>query len=608
MRRGWGIVAWIAVVLCAGCVGVGEAQERRFSRAVPGGAELGEQSLLQRTVNGRRVVRSGRIADLGSLEVAASPEGGRRAVREIAQEAFREHDDLATRLRGSRGLMGAPSSTDEAYELDDRVVLVRTTRAVISDPTQVASAAPGLVSRRPTARPVPLAQLDPESRAGLAAFRTEALRYPAGHPLRTAAEQGDEALYRAIEAGAGEVEIVDTIVVPRVEPAGRSIGVTRRADGTFELPALRGGAASGSTAREATIAEAPGPGSSRPLAPAVGAGETERSGEHTTRAEMLNGFTRGRTWEWERRWKFPSGHLLVGASAAYGIGLRVPILLETTTTPTLIERWGEHPGPTEEAEVRIRARTLDGDARHYTAAGLASSQVFGGNELVLQLGFGYRVQFRALFKNWIDINEWRDLINESRSFTPPQSGDWESLVELWIPASATRSEVRIPNVIRGSVQAGARLDARGEIELDVVGMLDGNPIMVAQGQQEPTRLRTLRFPTSTAERRVRLQLPPASAPGTRRYGFEIRNVRYNADLSIVPGARVTLESLVPGFRDRSWSTSLWLEAFRLRVGQATFRTHEGTRETHGHQVARSTYALERPRAEVRPPRQVQRAQ
>ena len=71
---------------------------------------------LQRTVNGRRVVRSGRIADLGSLEVAASPEGGRRAVREIAQEAFREHDDLATRLRGSRGLMGAPSSTDEAYD------------------------------------------------------------------------------------------------------------------------------------------------------------------------------------------------------------------------------------------------------------------------------------------------------------------------------------------------------------------------------------------------------------------------------------------------------------------------------------------------------------
>src|SRR5690606_2937268 len=131
-----------------------------------------------------------------------------------------------------------------------------------------------------------------------------------------------------------------------------------------------------------------------------------------------------------------------------------------------------------------------------------------------------------------------------------------------------------------SVQAGARLDARGEIELDVVGRLDNNPIMVAQGQQSPTRVQTLRFPARTTERRVRLQVPPPSSPGTRRFGFEIRNVRYTADLSVVPGARVTLESLVPGFRDHSWSTSLWLDQFRVRLGGATFRTHEGTRETH----------------------------
>src|SRR5690606_35109631 len=151
--------------------------------------------------------------------------------------------------------------------------------------------------------------LDPESRAGLAAFHTEALRYPAGHPLRTAAEQGEEALYRAIDSGAGDVEIVDTVGVPRVEPSSGRAGLRRRADGTFELPAARGGAVgrAGSTTLRgsatggtgaAETAPLPGAGRARQDTPIVQPGEVERSGEHSTRAEMLNGFTRGRVWEW----------------------------------------------------------------------------------------------------------------------------------------------------------------------------------------------------------------------------------------------------------------------------------------------------------------------
>lgn len=602
--------AWLITLSLAGLV---EAQRPGFTRAAPEGGRLAPESLLNRSVTSRAVRRSGRITDLRTLEVVVGPEGGRQSIGAIAQEVFREHDEATSRLRGSRGIVGNPRSTDEAYELDDRVILVRTTSAIVSDPAEVARLAPGLVSRRGRGRASPLASLDAESRAGLAAFRTEALTYPAGHPLRAAAERGDEALYHAIEAGLGEVEIVDTYVVPKaaVPVSNGRVVVPRRSDGTFDLPRTSAGtlpargAAQGTTSSSmgAAAALGAGAGPSIPLTSGgtVGLTNVETSGEHTTSARRLNGFTHGRVWEWERRWNFPSGYLEVGASASYGIGIRIPIVIETTTTPSLIERWGQSPGGGDTAEVRIAARTLDGDASHYTASGLPGSQVFNGHEFVLQLGFGYKVKFRALWKNLIDIDESHDLINRNTSFAPPQSPQWQTVLEYWVPANVTRTEVSLPGVIAGRIQAGARLDAMGSIDLTVEGRMDGQPILVSQGQGGPQASRTLSFPSATTTRTVRVHVPPATSSGERRrFGFEIRDVRYNAQLSVVPGAKITLESLVPGFRGHSWSTTVWLEQFRVNVGGASFGTHEGTQATHGHESARHTYFTERRQTITRP--------
>lgn len=600
----------LACLAFTSLAGLAEAQRPGFTRAAPEGGRLAPESLLNRSVTSRAVRRSGRIADLRTLEVVVGPEGGRQTIGAIAQEVFREHDEVTSRLRGSRGIVGNPRSTDEAYELDDRVILVRTTSAIVSNPAEVARVAPGLVSRRGRGPATALASLDAESRAGLTAFRAEALAYPAGHPLQAAAAQGEEALYHAIEAGLGEIEIVDTYVMPKVAVPlsnGRVV-VPRRGDGTFDLPRAPGGPGTGRGSAQGTTSSSMGiaaqgaiPNLPQTSAGTVSLTNVETSGTHTTSARLLNGFTHGRVWQWERRWNFPSGHLEVGASATYGIGIRIPILIETTTTPSLIERWGPMAGGGDTAEVQITARTLDGNASHYTAAGLASSQVFSGHEFVLQLGFGYKLQFRALWKNWIDINEERDLVNRNTSFVPPQSPQWQTVLEYWVPANITRTEIALPGIISGRIQAGARLDAMGSIDLTIEGRMDGQPIPVSQGQSGPQSSRTLNFPSATTTRTVRVHVPPATSSGDRRrFGFEIRDIRYNAELSVVPGAKVTLESLVPGFRGHSWSTTVWLDQFRVNVGGASFGTHEGTQATHGHEAARANYFTERRQTLTRP--------
>jgi hypothetical protein len=585
-------LAWLFALVFGGTA---HAQPQGFSRSTAQGGKLGSESLLNRSVKDRKVTRSGRIADLGSIKVAADAKGTTQSISKIAKEVFREHDDVVKKARGNRGIVGNVRSVDEVYELEDRVILVRTTAAVISDANEVRRVAPALVSRKGSARAEPLSSLSAASRAGLKAFRTEARAYPNGHPLREAANKGEEALYQAIVAGLGEIEIVDTVVMPKgvVPVTNGRVAVNRRGDGTFRLQAPgKSPPSNGPSGSIETI----------PIGSGTGPGSfVSTIGEHSSSARLLNGFTEGHMWEWERRWNFPSGHLEVGASAAYGVGLRIPIVVETTMTPKHIYRWGTTAGPGDTAEVQITARTLDGNSSHYTSAGLQSSQVFGGKEFVLQLGFGYKVQFRALWANLLDIDEWKDLINESKNFTPPQSTSWTPVASFWIPAKATNSRVKIPAVLDGRIQAGVRLDAKGSLDLTIEGRMEGQVIPVSLGANAPAASRTLQFPNPNTTRKVKVHVPPAANVGTRRnFGFEIRDLRYHADLSVVPGAKVVLESLVPGFKGHSWTTELWIDKLRLQLGGLSLGPHAGTKTTHGHEAGRANYHLEEKQVITRP--------
>ncbi|MCA9613951.1 MAG: hypothetical protein KC586_14440 [Myxococcales bacterium] len=600
MKRTWWV--WWALVLVASPA---FAQPRR---AVNGGSALEDDSLWARSVGSRRVRRQGTVASLGAIEVAAGP-GRRQPLRDVVRAVFAEHDEMATRLRGNRGLIGTPTTVDEAYELDDRVVVVRTTRVNVSNPTEVARAAPslGLPARAP--RPSRLTDLDAESRAGLAAYRAEALRRPAGDPLRAAAERGEEALLQAIEAGYGETEIVDTVVFPTTEVAS----VSRGANGTYEITPSTSTVASATATRTTTSTSTT---TSRTSSVTPSASTVATQTTTATRSmpsstfdgtrsdqrnfEMLNGFTHTRSWEWERKWSFPSGYLKVGASASYGLGVRIPIMLRATMDPTHMVRRGM---PNEDwVDVVVNARTLDAGSSHYTATGLPNNELFDNDEFVLHLGFGYKVKFRALWKNWIDIDEYRDLIDESRDFEPPLGGDWQEVLDFFLPAELTHSSVRIPAVIEGSVRAGVRIDARGELALDAMGTVASRSAQVSQDGGARMNATRMVFDDQGEAHTFRIHIPSTNVNAQERsVGYSLSNLVYTAELSAVPGAKVTLESLVPGFKGHSWSTVIWLNDFRIRLGETSFSTHAGTRRTVSATPGQLTYYTDVNERVVLPP-------
>ncbi|MEZ4250777.1 MAG: hypothetical protein R3B99_21330, partial [Polyangiales bacterium] len=490
--------------------------------------------------------------------------------------------------RAGGALAGAVETVDEGYDLGDRVVLVRTTRFSVNDPAAVRRASPTLnrfmASRRTPASTNALSL--PDVQAGLARARQEYASRPPNDPLRRAAEQGDAQLVAAITSGVGEMEVIDTFVLP-TQPMPENNGVLQlpvEVDGRWDYARLRNG---GLQPLRPTTAVSPlqtGVTSQVGVTASVqtigGVQNRAAEGGVLERTyEFLSGFTWGRTWEWERRWNYASGFFRVSFKAGLGFGVRIPSRATVRMSPQSQLLVGVREQDAA-FNTEVSFETVDGDADFYRRAGLASSRVFEGNELVMQATAGFGYKFRALWHDWAHEPLRERGFDYNQNFRAPMSANWSPVAEVFVPPNLTRSEVNL-GVMGGSASIGVQLAAKGRVRATYRSLI--------QGQVAPSMTNNLTRPEHTLEWAnpgqplrfvTALPVPPnPSVTQSRTYGFELGDVHYTTDWSLVPGIRVNFWVGVHAageFFGRTFETTVWLDSFRIHLGNTTLGPHDGT--------------------------------
>jgi hypothetical protein len=148
---------------------------------------------------------------------------------------------------------------------------------------------------------------------------------------------------------------------------------------------------------------------------------------------FLTGFTLGRQYEWSKRiektinwcWVGCSVTYYAGAQAgfSYGFGLRFPIVVDGKYT-YVKDDGGEH------AYLTATMTPVDGTPAQYAASGLASSQIFNGQEFVaeLQASAGYEYKLPLIGEDHHSLTVGYDLADKLPApythgqFRPPAPG------------------------------------------------------------------------------------------------------------------------------------------------------------------------------------------
>ena len=149
---------------------------------------------------------------------------------------------------------------------------------------------------------------------------------------------------------------------------------------------------------------------------------------------FLTGFTLGRQYEWSKRiqktvnWCFVgcSETYYVGAQAgfSYGFGLRFPIVVDGRY------QYGKDSSGTDHAYLTATMTPVDGTPAQYAASGLASSQLFNGQEFVaeLQANAGYEYKLPILGEGGHSVSAGYNLADKLPApythgqFRPPAPG------------------------------------------------------------------------------------------------------------------------------------------------------------------------------------------
>ncbi|MCP3876585.1 MAG: hypothetical protein GY699_26040, partial [Desulfobacteraceae bacterium] len=179
--------------------------------------------ILNSKVRNQKPLFKGKISSLANKPVqlgdkTTAPLGS------IANVAFKPLNRytgiLNQKAKVGKTILAKPIVLDEAIEFDDSFVMRKSTTVIVLDPSQMKRISPtynSFLSKR-TTRKATIAQLDPESRRGLADLKKNLAALNPNDPIRKAAARGDQAILDAILEGKGELTIEDTIVVPKRIP------------------------------------------------------------------------------------------------------------------------------------------------------------------------------------------------------------------------------------------------------------------------------------------------------------------------------------------------------------------------------------------------------
>lgn len=530
-------------------------------------ARLDADSLAQ-----RHLALSPRTATLNLPQLAGkrivNGDGSEEALDRVATRLFADNAAFEARARrvSPNTLAGPPQTAVEAFELPDSFLLLRNTRVVVLDPPAFARVSPEFASfmAERAAQTASYAALKPEQKAGVDGFlATEARRLPPNDPLAVAARQGREALVRAVAEGKGEFEIVDTFVVPKA-PLPKLDGrlqLPQFDDGVLRLDRLRtiDSRLLRSIAIDRNLTLPPPP---PPEQPSVG-----REGAHRFEQPFLTGFTLGNSWNWERRWNYPSGFFRISLGAGYGIGLRVPLKIDGHISPGGITRRA----PTDHADalrVTLTGAVLDAAPDFFRRTGLDNDLVMNGDEFVLNAGFYYGLKFNVFWSDVVHIRRQDVGIDLNRDWRAPFGSDGGS-GRIVIPASLTRTELNL-GVLSGKAEAGFSIAGRGEIGLDYEFSLDGRVV-----RRQGVALRGPQ-PVIITEELPALNGRPVGEEASRKFGVRLSNPVYRGDLSVTPQANVSIRVGVDGFSRRFSTGWMSFNRFRLDLGRIELGRHAGT--------------------------------
>jgi len=506
--------------------------------------------------------------------------GEKVALSTVFDQTFTAHAALGSQLNKipSTALVGKPQLNEAIVEFPDSLVMVRQVRVVIRDPKQAAASAPELAS---FLAPMDQASVANATVASLPADEQEAFRrflneelplLDPDDPLRQAlADGGEDALLRAALSGAGLFDVTDEVVIARsvYNDGGLRLSAQMRPlvqqKQTTVAKTLRPIAQKNQETSVSDILA--GPGQSRNYQ--YNSGE-KVEGRLEISEPFLAGFTLGQEFKWERRWNFGCGFLRLTYTVGYGFGLRIPLRLEGSLTPTRIERSAvEDPG--RDLTLRLHTVALDADANYYSSAGIPSTQLFGGQEFVLEAGSRFSYKLYALGKDWVKGSLDDGAFSRSCDFTPPLGGSSRELFSIDIP----------PEITQTTLSASA---LKGYLQLGFVMLGSGTALSQATLLADSTTVaqKSLPMPNSGNVTEVlRLQPLSAGTPGTvqeQKYGLRIDAPQYF--LTLQPTARVRVGMAISAGRLKRSVNTDWINVVRLNLGQIKLSPHAGTRASY----------------------------
>ena len=422
-------------------------------------------------------------------------------------------------------------------------------------------------------------------------MNNELSKRPLSDPLKIAAGQGKEALLRAIIAGKGLFETVEELVVPK-----KSLPKVNRIP---QLPVFKDGYLNFNRLQPSKLPPLSRLDTRRmikkdlikklPANMPVILRPEQKPGtpKHMKKVEtgqtagfsayFLTGYRLGdsASFEWSRKWKFPSGLFRVKMHAGYDVALRFPIEVKGQIRPRTVTITGAN-DMSSSFDTSITANPVDGDIQFYEKAGYDPDQLpekTRGKELALYFGFGYGYKFRAL---WTTVVPWRYYSHEydwSKDFLPPYNLN-EGGLNFTIPSTVTHTSFSA-GVVKGDLNAVLKLGGRGKIHLDYETFhhLTG---------EDPSHLSRKRITFSNPNPiTTKNSLPALSFErnAVDNFGFRLFNPQYEIRPSITPGVKV---AVTLGYKDFSRTIKygpVFFRALELLIPPITFdRFPESTNE------------------------------
>ncbi len=180
-------------------------------------------------------------------------------------------------------------------------------------------------------------------------------------------------------------------------------------------------------------------------------------------------------------------------------------------------------------------------------------------------------------------------VDWSKDITPPFGDSGTNAgIDLWVPASITRTKISILKVVVGKAQIGVNLAGSGKVKVDYQSLYDG--LGIDSTYKKKQRTHTLTY-NDRKSKKLTTTLPAMTTTGQKKYGYQLSNPRYSWSLKATPGLKGVINiNAKPFFEEKIVIGPFWFNEFALRLGTLDFKAHKGTVTKDKVQRGKKTYS------------------